>query len=85
MIIALWLKFKGWIIAIASAVAAVIGIYFYGKKSGSLQEAQRQQQIDSDTAREVEDAADRARKPIGDDRDDVIKRLSKHGQLRDKP
>lgn len=71
--------------AVGAAIAVVIGIYFYGKKSGSIQEAQRQQKIDSDTARSIEDAADNARKTIGDDRNDVIDRLSKHGQLRDKP
>jgi hypothetical protein len=78
---AIWLRFKAWIIAIGAAIVAILGVYFYGRKSGSMQEAQRQQEKDLETSRKVEDAADRARLIDGD----VIDRLHKHGKLRDKP
>ena len=78
---AIWLKFKVWIVAIGAAIAGIIGVYFYGRKSGSMQEAQRQTEKDIETARDIQDAADRARLIDGD----VIDRLHKHGKLRDKP
>ena len=79
---AIWLKFKAWIIAVAAAISAVIGIYFYGRKSGAIQEAQRQRENDLDTARKVEDAADRARRADGDNVDPV-ERLQRYSRLRD--
>lgn len=79
---AIWLKFKAWIIAVIAAISAVIGIYFYGRKSGAVQEAQRQRENDLDTARKVEDAADRARRFDGDNVDPV-ERLRQYKRLRD--
>lgn len=77
---AIWLKFKAWIIAIGAAIAAVIGIYFYGKRSGALGEMQRQVQADQDNARRIEDAADNAR---ADRIDNAAEFLRQRGKLRD--
>lgn len=77
---AIWLRFKGWIIAVGSAIAAVIGVYLYGRHSGSLREMQRQMEKDRQMARSVEDAADNARKRTIDD---PVERLRDSGRLRD--
>ena len=75
-----FVKVKGWVIAVGAGIAAAIGIYLYGKHSGSLREMQRQAETDRKTARKVEDAADDARKrDIGD----PVKRLRDSGRLRD--
>ena len=79
---AIWLKFKAWIIAVLAAISAVIGIYLYGRKSGAAKEIQRQREVDLDSARKVEDAADRARRADGDNID-PIERLKKYKSLRD--
>jgi hypothetical protein len=78
----LWLRFKGWIIAVGAGIAAMIGVYLYGRSSGSLREMQRQAEADRDKAREIENAADRARRADGDNVDPVD-RLRKHKRLRD--
>ena len=79
---AIWIKFKAYIIAVCAGIAALIGVYFYGRKSGSLQEMQRQTEADLDQAKKIEDAADRVRRADGDNVD-PIERLSKHKRLRD--
>jgi hypothetical protein len=77
---AIWLRFKSWIIAVGAAVAAIVGVYMYGRHSGSLRELQKQAEADRKKARGVEDAADKARRtPI----DDPVGRLSDRGRLRD--
>jgi hypothetical protein len=79
---AIWLRFREWIIAVGAAMAALVGIYMYGKHSGSLKEMQRQMEKDRDTARKIEDAADRARRSDGDNVDPV-ERLRQYKRLRD--
>jgi hypothetical protein len=79
---AIWLKFKVWIVAIGAAIAGIIGVYFYGRKSGSMQEAQRQTEKDIETARDIQDAADRVRRADGDNVD-PIERLRTYKRLRD--
>ena len=78
-----WLRFKTWLIAIGAGIAAIIGIYFYGKRSGSLGEMQRQAEVDNENARKVENAADNARQNRIDSVDDAISELRKHSRLRD--
>lgn len=75
---AIWLKFKGWIIAAAAAVSAVMGIYLYGRRQGSLREAEKAAEKDRQNARRVEDAADNARTNTGD----PVERLRKHNAIR---
>lgn len=76
---AIWLKFKGWIIAAAAAVSAVMGVYLYGRRQGALREAEKAAEKDRQNARRVEDAADNARTNTGD----PVERLRKHSKLRD--
>lgn len=80
---AIWLKFKAWIIAVGAAIAAIIGVYFYGRRSGSLDEMQRQAKKDQDNARKIEDAADQARFDRIDSVNDAANELRKHSKLRD--
>jgi hypothetical protein len=76
---AIWLKFKGWLIAAVAAVSAVMGIYLYGRRQGSLREAEKAAEKDRQNARRVEDAADNARTITGD----PVERLRQHKKLRD--
>lgn len=82
-IIEAWYRLKTWIIAIGAAIAAIIGIYFYGKRSGSLDEMQRQSIEDQNNARKIEDEADKARASRIDTIDDAVNELRKHKKLRD--
>ena len=79
---AIWLKFKAYIIGFVGIVVGVLAIYFSGKRDGVQNEFNRQSQIDNKQARKIEDAADRARKYDGDNIDD-IERLRRAGKLRD--
>ena len=79
---AIWLKFKAYIIALGALIVGVLAIYFSGKRDGVQNEFNRQSQIDNKQARKIEDAADRARKHDGDNVDD-IERLRHAGKLRD--
>lgn len=80
---AIWLRFKALIIAVGAAIAAVIGVYFYGKRSGALDEMQRQTKADQDNARRIEDAADKARFDRIDTVNDAIEQLRHSKKLRD--
>ena len=79
---AIWLKFKAYIIALGALIVGVIAIYFSGKRDGVQNEFNRQSQIDNNQARKIEDAADRARKHDGNNVD-AIERLRRAGKLRD--
>lgn len=76
---AIWLRFKFYILSIGAAIAAIFGIYFYGRKNGAFQEMERQAEADRKQARNIENAADNAR----DIDADPIERLRKHKKLRD--
>ena len=76
------IKFKAWALAIGAAIAAVFGVYLYGRHSGSLREMQKAAERDRKRSREIEDAADRARRADGDNIDPV-ERLRKSKRLRD--
>ena len=78
-----WAKFKTWLVAIGAAIAAIIGVYFYGRRSGSLEEMQRQTKEDQDNARKIEDAADKARFDRIDTVNDAISQLRHSKKLRD--
>lgn len=79
---AIWLRFKAWIIATAGAIAALLAMYVYGRTQGAAKERLNQAEADQKTARGVEDAADRARLADGDNVDPV-ERLRKFKRLRD--
>lgn len=78
-----WARFKTWLVAIGAAIAAIIGVYFYGRRSGSLEEMQRQTKEDQDNARKIEDAADKARFDRIDTVNDAISQLRHSKKLRD--
>jgi hypothetical protein len=79
---AIWLKFKGYIVAVMGALTAIFGVYLYGRNSG-----RKDTQIEHDRAnikksREIEDAADQARRADGDNLP-AVERLRKYKRLRD--
>jgi hypothetical protein len=79
---AIWLKFKGYILALGAALAAIFGVYLYGRNSG-----RKDTQIEHDRAnikksREIEDAADQARRADGDNLP-AVERLRRYKRLRD--
>jgi|AntAceMinimDraft_5_1070358.scaffolds.fasta_scaffold615946_1 hypothetical protein len=79
---AIWLRFKGYIIGFVGLVAGVLAIYFAGNRNGVQNEFNRQAKADAKQARTIEDAADLVRKHDGDNVD-AIERLRKHKRLRD--
>jgi hypothetical protein len=79
---AIWLRFKAWIIAAAAGLSALLAMYVYGRTQGAAKERLKQSEADMKTARGVEDAADRARLADGDNVDPV-ERLRKFKRLRD--
>jgi hypothetical protein len=79
---AIWLKFKGYIIAIVGGVLAALGIYFAGRREGYSNAKHDAKEADNATAKKIEDLADRVRRADGDNRT-AIERLSKFKRLRD--
>jgi len=79
---AIWLKFKGYLIALAGAILGVISIYAYGRKQGYDSAENAMREADNAQARKIEDLADRVRRADGDNRT-AIERLSKFKKLRD--
>jgi hypothetical protein len=78
----IWLRLKGYAIALAAVVLGVLGVYFAGRQSGKTGESIRQADADRKIARRIEDAADRVRKLDGGNVD-AIERLRKHKRIRD--
>lgn len=79
---AIWLKFKGYIVAVMGALMGLWGIYMYGRRTGS-----RDTQIEHDRASvkksmEIEDAADRARRADGNNFT-AVERLRRYKSIRD--
>ena len=79
---AIWLKFKGYIIGIAGAVLGALSIYFVGRSQGYSKAEQDVREADNATARKIEDLADRVRRADGDNIT-AIERLRVHKRLRD--
>ena len=75
---AIWLKFKAYIIGFVSIVGAALSIYFVGRSHGGQAESEARDESDRKQARKIEDSADNARNITGD----PVKRLSKHGRIR---
>ena len=79
---AIWLKFKSYIVAVMGALTAIFGVYLYGRNSG-----RKDTQIEHDRAnikksREIEDAADRVRRADGNNFT-AIERLRRYKRIRD--
>ena len=78
----IWLRFKGYIIAFAGAVLGALSIYFVGRSHGYGSAENDAREADNETARNIEDAADRVRRVDGDNRT-PIERLRRFKRLRD--
>jgi len=76
---AIFLKFKEWILGAAGAILAVLTIYIAGRQQGKRAEADSRDRADRKESRRIEDEADHARLRTGDPTD----RLRKHGKIRD--
>ena len=79
---AIWLKFKGYIIAVMGALSAIFGIYMYGRHSGALDTQIEHERANIKKSREIEDAADRARRADGNNFTS-IERLRRYKRIRD--
>jgi hypothetical protein len=79
---AIWLKFKGYIMALSAALAALFGIYMYGRRTGSQDTQIEHERANIKKSREIEDAADRVRRADGDNAT-PIERLRRSNRLRD--
>jgi len=76
---AIWLKFKAYIIGFVSIVGAALSIYFVGRSHGGQAESEARDESDRKQARKIEDNADNARSITGD----PVKRLRDKGRIRD--
>lgn len=79
---AIWLKLKGYVIATVSALGVIWGIYMYGKRTGSQDTQIEHERANIKKSREIEDAADRARRADGNNHS-PIERLRRYKRLRD--
>ena len=79
---AIWLRFKGYIIAVAGAILGVISIYVYGRKQGYNDAENDVKEADNAQARTIEDLADRVRMADGNNVT-AIERLRVAKRLRD--
>ena len=79
---AIWLKFKGYIIAATGAILSALAIYAYGRKQGYDSAENDMREADNAQARTIEDLADRVRRADGDNRT-AVERLRSAKRLRD--
>jgi uncharacterized membrane protein YdjX (TVP38/TMEM64 family) len=79
---AIWLRFKGYIIAATGALLSVLAIYLAGRKQGYDSAENAMREADNAQARKIEDIADRVRRADGDNAT-AIERLRSAKRLRD--
>jgi hypothetical protein len=79
---AIWLKFKGYIVAVMGALTAIFGVYLYGRRTGSQDTQIEHDRANIKKSREIEDAADQARRADGDNLP-AVERLRRYKRLRD--
>ena len=79
---AIWLRFKGYLIALAGALLGVLAIYLTGRKQGYDSAEKAMREADNTQARKIEDLADRVRRADGDNAT-AIERLRVAKRLRD--
>lgn len=79
---AIWLKLKGYIVAVMGALSAILAIYMYGRRTGSQDAQIRHERANIQKSREIEDAADRARYADGNNFT-AVERLRRYKRLRD--
>jgi len=76
---AIWLRFKAYIIGLGAIIGAALSIYLVGRSHGGQAESEARDESDRKQARKIEDSADNARTIIGD----PVKRLRDTGRIRD--
>jgi hypothetical protein len=79
---AIWLRFKVYILAITGTLSALFGVYLYGRNRGSTDTKVKIERADHAKAKQIQDAADRARRADGDNLP-AIERLRRAKRLRD--
>jgi hypothetical protein len=79
---AIWLKLKGYILALGAALTAIFGVYLYGRRTGSQDTKIEHERANIKKSREIEDAADRVRRADGDNAT-PIERLRRAKRIRD--
>ena len=79
---AVWLKFKGYMIAVMGALSAIFGVYLYGRRQGKRDTKIEQERASARQSRKIEDAADRARRADGDNMP-AVERLRRANRIRD--
>ena len=79
---AIWLKFKAYILAFGAGLTALFGVYLYGRHRGSEDTEIEMERADNAKARTIEDAADRARRADGDNLP-AVERLRRAKRIRD--
>jgi len=79
---AIWLRFKAYIIAFVGIITSVLAIYWAGRTQGYNSAENDAREADNAQARKIEDVADRVRRSDGDNHT-AIERLSKFKRLRD--
>jgi hypothetical protein len=79
---AIWLRFKVYILAITGTLSALFGVYLYGRNRGSTDTKVKIERADHAKSKQIQDAADRARRADGDNLP-AIERLRRAKRLRD--
>jgi hypothetical protein len=75
---AIWLKFKAYIIGLGAIIGAALSIYLVGRSHGGQAESEARDESDRKQARKIEDSADNARTITGD----PVERLRDTGRIR---
>ena len=79
---AIWGKIKVYILAITGTLSALFGVYLYGRNRGSTDTKVKIERADHAKSKQIQDAADRARRADGDNLP-AIERLRRAKRLRD--
>lgn len=79
---AVWLKLKGYIVAVMGSLSAILAIYMYGRRTGSNDTQIEHERANIKQSREIEDAADRVRRADGNNIT-PIERLRRYKRIRD--
>jgi hypothetical protein len=79
---AIWGKIKVYVLAITGTLSALFGVYLYGRNRGSTDTKVKIERADHAKAKQIQDAADRARRADGDNLP-AIERLRRANRIRD--
>jgi hypothetical protein len=79
---AIWLRFKAAILTLGAGLTALFGVYLYGRNRGSTDTKVKIERADHAKSKQIQDAADRARRADGDNLP-AIERLRRANRIRD--